>query len=94
MYSLDAGKCKFLYSKIHQIMLRGIVQARKKADNVTCHMMRICNISKQDPSHYWEETREKIVCQAKIIIISCMGEDVNSKRESLICGERNIPHTM
>lgn len=45
VYSFDTGKCKFLYSKIHQIMLKGIVQARKKADNVTCHLMRICNIS-------------------------------------------------
>lgn len=41
MYSLNAGKSKFLYSKIHQIMLSGIVRAREKAENVTCHMMKV-----------------------------------------------------
>lgn len=41
MYSIDAGKSKFLYSKIHQVMLSGIVQAREKAENVTCHMMKV-----------------------------------------------------
>ena len=41
MYSLDAGKSKFLYSKIHQIMLSGIVQPREEAENVTCHMMKV-----------------------------------------------------
>lgn len=68
MYSLDAGKRKFLYSKIHQIMLRGVVHARKKADKVTCHMMRMCNISKQDSSHCGKKLENGLFLKQNIII--------------------------